>query len=150
MQVRIKKLHPDAVMPTRAHETDAGYDLVAVSRRYDRYGNIVYGFGLAFEIPRGCAGFVFPRSSLSKLDLALTNCVGVIDSGYRGEVTAKFKPSLMFDQEQYPIALIPRIYDIGERIAQLIILPVPDVDFTEASELTDTDRGTGGYGSTGN
>jgi dUTPase len=90
MKVNIKKLHPDAVIPSYAHATDCGMDLTAVSKTFDEYGNVVYGFGLAFEIPEGYAGFIFPRSSNHKSELLLTNSVGVIDAGFRGEVTAKF------------------------------------------------------------
>ena len=116
MEVRIKKLHPDAVIPTYAKDGDAGMDLTAVTKSYDRDGNVVYGTGLAFEIPEGYVGLVFPRSSLSRLDIALSNCVGVIDSGYRGEVTVKFKPAMLFNREQRPIILNNRSYEVGERI----------------------------------
>lgn len=148
MKVKIKKLHPDAVVPRYAKPGDAGLDLTAVSRTFDSDGNLVYGTGLAFEIPEGYVGLVFPRSSLSKVDLALTNCVGVIDSGYRGEVMAKFKPAFRFEigegfvHRHYP-------YEIGERIAQMIIMPYPRVEFEETAELSDTERGDAGYGSTG-
>lgn len=149
MKVRIKRLHPKAVIPKYAHSTDAGLDLVATSRTYDSDGNIVYGTGLAFEIPEGYVGLVFPRSSVSKKDIALTNSVGVIDSGYRGEVMAKFKPTLVFEQERVPYSIDPRVYDVGERIAQMIIVPYPQIEFEEADSLTQSDRGEGGYGSTG-
>lgn len=149
MEVRIKKLHPDAVIPKYAKTGDAGMDLVAVTKSYDCDGNVVYGTGLAFEIPEGYVGLVFPRSSLSRLDIALSNCVGVIDSGYRGEVTAKFKPAMLFNREQRPIILNNRTYNVGERIAQLVIIPYPQITFVEADELSETERGTGGYGSSG-
>lgn len=161
MKVKIKKLSPDAVIPVKAHTTDAGFDLTAISRAVDRHGNLVYGTGLAFEIPQGFVGLVFPRSSISKVDMSLSNAVGVIDSGYRGEVTAKFKPSWQFSLSVLPfnagdvdITSIDddsgcNIYRIGDRIAQLIIIPYPEVEFTETETLTTTDRGTGGYGSTG-
>ncbi len=149
MEVRIKKLHPNAVIPTYAKDGDAGMDLTAVTKSYDRDGNIVYGTGLAFEIPEGYVGLVFPRSSLSRLDIALSNCVGVIDSGYRGEVTVKFKPAMLFNREQRPIILNNRIYEVGERVAQIIIIPYPQITFIEADELSETERGTGGYGSSG-
>lgn len=152
MKVRIKKLHPDAVMPTKAHSTDAGFDLTATSCHIDNNGNVVYGTGIAFEIPQGFAGFVFSRSSVSNHNLSQANSVGVIDSGYRGEVTVKFKPTLEFMQRENPDHIgyrLPRIYKLGERIAQLVILPVPDIEFIEADTLEDSDRGTGGYGSTG-
>ena len=124
-------------------------DLTAVTKSYDRDGNIVYGTGLAFEIPKGYVGLVFPRSSISNLDITMSNCVGVIDSGYRGEVTAKFKPAMLFNREQRPIILNNRIYNVGERIAQLIIIPYPQITFVEADELSETERGAGGYGSSG-
>ena len=149
MEVRIKKLHPDAVIQKYAKTGDAGLDLTAVTKSYDRDGNIVYGTGLAFEIPDGYVGLVFPRSSLSSLDIALSNCVGVIDSGYRGEVTAKFKPAMLFNREQRPIILNNRIYEVGERVAQIIIIPYPKIEFIESDELSETERGTGGYGSSG-
>ena len=149
MEVRIKKLHPNAVIPTYAKDGDAGMDLTAVTKSYDRDGNIVYGTGLAFEIPKGYVGLVFPRSSISNLDITMSNCVGVIDSGYRGEVTAKFKPAMLFNREQRPIILNNRIYNIGERIAQLVIIPYPQITFVEADELSETERGAGGYGSSG-
>lgn len=149
MEVRIKKLHPNAVIPTYAKDGDAGMDLTAVTKSYDRDGNVVYGTGLAFEIPEGYVGLVFPRSSLSRLDIALSNCVGVIDSGYRGEVTVKFKPAMLFNREQRPIILNNRTYEVGERVAQIIIIPYPQITFIEADELSETERGTGGYGSSG-
>ena len=170
LQVKIKKLHPDAVVPTYAHATDCGMDLTAVSKTFDEYGNVVYGFGLAFEIPEGYAGFIFPRSSNHKSGLLLTNSVGVIDAGYRGEVTAKFVSRSV---DSIPKKFLQRIlyllfeksanegwtttfnydkkynYNIGDRVAQMVILPYPKVELVEVDELSDTERGTGGYGSTG-
>ncbi len=158
MKVKIKKLTDNAVMPSKAHTTDAGFDLTATSRTVDQNGNIVYGTGLAFEIPEGYAGFIFPRSSISKKGLVLTNSVGVVDSHYRGEVMAKFKASLecwehtdrdgtkCYANMKYNWM---EAYEVGDRIAQLIIMPYPDIEFEEATELSFTDRGTGAYGSTG-
>lgn len=140
MKVRIKKLIDSAVLPSKAHADDAGFDLVATSVEEDRKRNIVtYGTGLAFEIPKGYVGLLFPRSSVYKHQISLSNCVGVIDSGYRGEVTFKFRI------EQPHISR----YSVGDRIGQLIIMPYPEIEFEEADELSDTDRGTGGYGSSG-
>ena len=92
MQVKVKKLSENAVVPMYGKPGDAGQDLVCVSRHFDADGNAVYGTGLAFEIPEGYVGLIFPRSSNAKKDLMLTNSVGVVDSGYRGEVMFKFKP----------------------------------------------------------
>lgn len=136
LNIKIKKLHKDAVIPTKAHATDAGCDLYATSCHYDN-GLIIYGTGIAVEIPEGYVGLVFPRSSIANTHLTLSNSVGVIDSGYRGEVMAKFRKGGT------------RGYNVGDRIAQLIILPYPEVVFEEAEELSESDRGTGGYGSSG-
>lgn len=141
MKVKIKRLNEKAVIPKRAHATDAGMDMVAISRDFDNHGNVVYGTGIAVEIPEGYVGLVFPRSSIHKRDLLLSNSVGVIDSGYRGEITFKFKTA---GDKTYV-----NIYDVGDRIGQLIIMPIPEIEFEEADSLSDTDRGAGGYGSTG-
>ena len=167
MKVRFKKLSEKACVPSRAHSTDAGYDLVAVSRTFDENGCVVYGTGLAVEIPQGHVGLLFPRSSNAKKDLLLSNSVGVIDSGYRGEVTMKFRSVMHFYN---PLRLwwqkfvtgrkrsgtrlrlyasFNRLYDVGERIGQLIIIPIPDIEFEESDALSDSERGEGGYGSTG-
>jgi len=122
MKVKIKKLHPDAVIPSYAKEGDAGMDLTATEKYYDNSGNQVYKVGLAFEIPEGYVGLLFARSSLSKRALSLTNSVGVIDSGYRGEVCFKFKPTLLgHSAGNY----VPDPYAIGDRVGQIIIMPYP-------------------------
>lgn len=159
MKVKIKKLNPNAVIPSYAHDGDAGMDLTAVSKTEDEYGNIVYGTGLAFEIPKGCVGLLFPRSSNAKKDLALSNAVGVLDSTYRGEVTFKFKRQLKIVEKEISIDAYSRIveidfdeyasYECGDRIGQIIIFPYPAIEFEEVDELSETERGEGGYGSTG-
>lgn len=161
MKVRIKKLNEKAVMPKKAHPTDAGFDLVATSREIDEYGNIVYGTGIAVEIPEGYVGLAFPRSSISKYDVMMANSTGVIDCHFRGEIKFKFKPTLHawgdIDEEGDYEILVGGFHDaetvtpyaVGNRIAQLVIMPIPEIEFEEADELTTTDRGTGGYGSTG-
>lgn len=141
IKVRFKKLAFEAVAPKKAHADDAGFDLTAISMTADEYGNIVYGFGLAVEIPKGYVGLLFPRSSNAKKNILLSNSVGCIDSGFRGEIKAKFKPMALSSSKEY--------YAIGDRVCQLIIMPYPEVEFEEADELTETDRGAGGYGSTG-
>ena len=159
IKVKIKKIHPDAVIPRYAKVGDAGLDLTATSMYYDEYGNICYGTGLAFEIPQGYVGLIFPRSSICKEQLLLSNAVGVIDSGYRGEVSFKFKPSMALDNRQcvkadaeklWSIAVRQNdIYKVGDRIGQMIIMPYPSVEFEEVEELSETERGEGGYGSSG-
>lgn len=138
MKVKVKKLVENAVIPHYAKSGDAGLDLTATSIE-QKGDKIIYHCGLAFEIPQGYFGLAVPRSSNSKKDLLLTNSVGVIDSGYRGEVTAVFKKT------EYPT----KAYELGERFAQMIILPYPQIELEEAEELSVTERGTGGYGSTG-
>ena len=109
---------------------------------------MVYGTGLAFEIPLGFVGYIFPRSSNAKKDLILSNSVGVIDSGYRGEVMFKFKPSDYFAINRDNVYEDGPIYSIGDRVGQLIIMPIPKIEFIEVDELSRTDRGIEGFGST--
>ena len=138
MRVKVLKLHQNAVIPAYSKKGDAGMDLTA-TRVWSEDNNVCYGTGLAFEIPEGYVGLLFPRSSNAKKDLLLTNSVGVLDSGYRGEVTFKFKPTKQGG----------RMYEVGDRIGQLIIIPYPQIEFEESEELSETERGNGGYGSTG-
>lgn len=151
MEVKIKRLSTDSVIPRYANDGDAGLDLVAVSKHFDENGCVVYGTGLAFEIPKGYVGLIFPRSSVSKCAISMANCVGVVDSGFRGEVTVKFRP---IDSFEYGLTKESRKnfkfwYEVGERVAQLIIIPYPSIEFVEVEELSETERGTGGYGSSG-
>ena len=139
MDLKVKKLHENAIIPSYAKDGDAGMDLVATEIINEEVFQITYGTGLAMEIPEGYVGLVFPRSSIRKTDLSLTNCVGVIDSGYRGEIQATFRKER---------GIASRKYNVGERIAQIIILPYPQVSFIEVNELSNTERGEGGFGST--
>ena len=139
IEVKFKKLCKEAIEPTKAHPTDAGADLRATSKKWDDEKQCwIYGTGIATEIPEGYVGLVFPRSSIRKYGLALANSIGVIDSGYRGEIMCSFKPT----------GSCPT-YNIGDAIAQLIIMPYPEINYVEVTELSDTDRGTNGHGSTG-
>ena len=138
MKVKVMKLDAGAIVPKYAKPGDAGMDLYAVTQKFDNHGNYVYGTGLAMEIPEGYVGLIFPRSSISKTAHSLRNAVGVIDSGYRGEIMMKFD----INTQNSPV------YEIGERVAQIIILPYPQIEFEEAWELSKTERGKGGFGST--
>ena len=138
MKLNIKKLNKNAVIPTYAKEGDAGMDLVITDIKGENKYDITYGFGISIEIPEGFMGLVFPRSSIRKTDLVLSNSVGVIDSGYRGEIQVTFKKTGL------------NKYEIGDRGVQLIIIPHPSIEFQEVGELTNTERGEGGFGSTGN
>ena len=142
MELKFKKLHANAVAPSYAKEGDAAVDLTAVTMEtQDLY--IEYGTGLALEIPEGYVGLIFPRSSISNKELLLSNSVGVVDSGYRGEVKFRFK----FNEN----GKTPRDYwyKIGDRVGQLMVIPYPKMKLTEVQELSETTRGAGGYGSTG-
>lgn len=158
MKVKIKKLHPDAVIPSYSKEGDAGLDLTCVDINVDENLLAVCKTGLSVEIPKGYVGLIFPRSSITKKGVRLANSVGVIDSGYRGEIMFKFELSPLNvlktcleatnnkDAEDIPEFYS---YEEGERVGQLIIIPYPQIEFEEVDELSDTERGSGGYGSTG-
>lgn len=142
LTVKFAKLHPDAVIPSYSKPGDNGLDLTAISYSYEgKYHN--YEFGLAVEIPVGYVGLIFPRSSISNTDLVLSNSVGVIDSSYRGPLSARFKGlrnSPVLDG-----------YDVGDRVAQLVILPCPKITVFESTPeaLSKTSRGSDAYGSSG-
>jgi dUTP pyrophosphatase len=140
MKVKIKKLHPNAVKPKYAKESDAGMDLVATSIIENTSFQITYGLGIAMEIPDGMVGLVFPRSSIRNTELMLSNSVGVIDAGYRGELQATFNKLNGLDSVSY---------NVGDRIAQIIIVPHPIIQIVEVDELSESSRGIGGFGSTG-
>jgi dUTP pyrophosphatase len=143
LNIKIKKLNPNAVIPSYSKDGDAGMDLVSTEIISETTQQITYGTGISMEIPKGYVGLVFPRSSIRKYDLALTNCVGVIDSGYRGELQATFKKTNWLKGNE------SEKYQIGDRIAQIMIIPYPQIKFEEVSELSNSDRGMGGFGSTG-
>lgn len=137
MKIKIKKLHPNAVTPFYATEGSAAMDLTAVSSEYIDTEHIKYNFGLAFQIPKGKVGLIFPRSSCYKQKQLMSNCVGVIDSDYRGEISAVM------------IGTSKSSYTTGERVAQIMFIDAPQIEFVETDELSTSERGEGGYGSTG-
>jgi len=138
---KIKKLHPDAKIPKYSKDGDACVDLHTVGYTINEFKNqITYSTGISIEMPTGYVGLVFPRSSIGRTRLFLSNSVGVIDSGYRGEIVANFNMTNSQDTT---------IYETGERICQLMILPYPKIEFTEVDELSSSERGEGGFGSTG-
>ena len=143
MKVKIKKLNKDAVIPKYATQNDAGLDLVSTSIILETSTQITYGLGVALEIPEGFVGLIFPRSSVRNTDLQLSNSVGVIDSGYRGELQATFNKKGVNKIDG------GHIYMVGDRVAQIIIIPYPPIEFEEVEELSNTERGEGGFGSTG-
>lgn len=139
----VKKLNPNAVLPTYGSPDAAGADLYACIEEYvviPAGKTIFIPTGLALEVPAGCAGLIYARSSMgTKRGLAPANKVGVIDSDYRGQVMVALHNHGQEDQIVQP----------GERIAQLLITPVFTPGFSEVDELSETVRGTGGFGSTG-
>ena len=149
MKVKIKRLDERAVVPSYSKPGDAGMDLTAINISKDNVGNITYHTGLAIEIPEGYVGLLFPRSSICKKQQFLTNGVGVIDSSYRGEIMAKFKP-VMGTYDTILELFESNEYQIGDKIVQMIILPYPQIEFEEVEELSSSERGHGGFGSTGN
>lgn len=173
LKVLVRKLDEKAVVPTYAHPTDAGMDMYATSFEYDDNGNRIYHTGIAVAIPKGYVGLLFPRSSICRTNAVARNCVGVIDSGYRGEITFVFNTKYVqiyalkwwkrmlvwwrgtFGQKPTTIGITnwwgaPELnYNPGDRIGQLIIVPYPKVALELTDKLPKSDRGEGGYGSTG-
>ncbi len=151
MKVKFKKLHESAVLPAYAKPGDAGLDLVAtsaqsVSDAEAGYYYIEYGTGLAAEIPGGYVGLLYPRSSISKTGLIQANAVGVVDSGYRGEIKLRYKvDNGIFTELGDKMAT----FSVGDKIAQLVIVPYPTIEPEFVEELGETERGAGGFGSTG-
>lgn len=143
MVINFKKLSNEAKAPYKAHSSDAGFDLSAASFSIDDKGLFVYGTGVAVDIPEGYVGKLYPRSSIAKYGLALTNGVGIIDAGYHGEILMKFRPTESVREG------LESIYQIGDRIGQLVIEKLPDVEMVETEYLGESERGVGGYGSTG-
>ena len=140
MKVKFKKLNPKAIMPSYAKQGDAGLDMTAIQvLKHEMYYE--YRTGIAIEVPEGHVGLMFPRSSISKTKQILSNHVGVIDSGYRGEILFRFK-KLAWDNGE--------VYQEGDKVGQLVIIPIPAIELVEVDELSDSERGEGGFGSTGN
>lgn len=157
MKVKIKKLKDHTILPCYASNDAAGLDLTANDMEIDFDNNIItYKTNIAFEIPNGYVGLVFPRSSVCKKNLTLCNSVGVIDSDYRGDILLKFryigrKPNfidklkLLFSVSQFEYE---NIYHVGDRVGQIIIMKRSKIELDIVDELSDTERGNGGFGST--
>lgn len=158
LQVKIKKLDERATIPSQAHETDAGYDLVALddakvvfeediqhALKYLNY--IEYRTGIAIEPPDGYHFEIYPRSSVSKMGLVLANSIGLIDASYRGELILRFKPVMTVTDIGHPV--FTKFYKAGEKIGQLVLKKTNHAEFVQVDELSDTKRGDGAFGSTG-
>lgn len=142
MKVKFKKLSPEAVIPSYSRPGDAGLDLTAITVIDNNSHSVTYDTGIAVEIPEGYVGYIFPRSSIRDYALSLSNSVGVIDSNYRGSIRLTFKRGRAVGGSQV-------IYTLGERIGQLIIMPYPIIEPVESDELSETNRGSSGFGSSG-
>lgn len=139
--VKIKKLHPDAKLPVKGSEDAACFDVYATSVKAEYGGKVTYGLGFSTEIPKGWKGIIVPRSNLTKHKWTMLNSPAQIDSDYRGE--------WMIKMCSIGDAFEPLPYAIGDRIAQIYFEKVSDVLFIEDNDLSETQRGEGGFGSTG-
>ena len=136
INIKIKKINKEAKIPEYSHEGDACMDVYSTSREIkEKY--VEYGTGLSFEIPEGYVMLIFPRSSVSKKDLMLKNSVGVLDSGYRGELKLRFKKQG------------DNLYQEGERVGQIMFIPIPKINLEEVEKISESSRGVRGFGSTG-
>ena len=142
IEVHVRRVRPEAVVPERAYPGDAGLDLVAcAARELPPGGRAVVPTGIAVAIPEGFAGFVQPRSGLARTHgISIVNTPGLIDPGYRGEIEI----TLLNTDTERPFAVEP-----GMRIAQLVVVPIPDVELIEVDELPESARGAAGFGSSG-
>ena len=142
-KIRVKKLHPNAILPTYGSAHAAGADLYACIETPVTIepGEIFWvPTGIALEVPEGCAGLIYARSSMgAKRGLAPANKVGVVDSDYRGEIRV-----VLLNHSK-----LPQVVEPGERVAQFVIPPVLTPQYEQVDDLTNTERGTGGFGSTG-
>ena len=148
MEIKFKKLIPEAQMPIKSYEADAGFDFYCTSivRKYHPDGNYLeYHTGIALDIPKGMVGLAFPRSSIIKKHMMLKNSVGIIDSGYLGEIIFMFhKTDLISDDKPN------NYYKIGDRIGQIVFLNIPEIILIETDQLSETERNINGFGSTNN
>jgi len=142
-EIKVKKLHSDTILPQRAHSSDVGYDVVAVEdgKVSSDYNFIEYDVGFSLEIPAGYHVQIFPRSSISKYDMALANSVAIIDQDYRGPIKLRFRI--------FKCVKDAKIYKKGDKIALMILVKTQSLPFIFSDEINETKRGEGGFGSTG-
>jgi dUTP pyrophosphatase len=140
IELAVRRLRPEAVLPDRAYDGDAGLDLTSCERvELAPGGRGVVGTGLAVAIPDGHAGFVQPRSGLAaRHGISMVNTPGLVDSGYRGELRV-----ILLNTDPHE----PFVVEPGMRVAQLVVLPLPEVALVEVEELPATERGGRGFGS---
>ena len=143
LKVKFKKINSNVKLPIKGSSHAACYDVFVHSITFDLDGNAVIGFGFKTEIPQGYKGIIVPRSGFTKHKWLMNNNLGVIDCDYRGEWMMKIKP---FDKE-IGDSFLP--FGVGDRCAQIYFEKVLDVEFEVVEELSETERNTGGFGSTG-
>ena len=143
IKIKVKKLHPDAKIPTYATNGSCGLDVYSVDCRYDEeIDTFIYYTGLAFELPEGYGLFPIPQSRNRKTECYIPNTPGLVDTDYRGEVQISYKTRDKYSRVQP--------YKVGEKCGQLVLLLCPKIEFEEVKELSETERGNGSHGSTGN
>lgn len=142
-KIKVKKMHPDAQLPKQANSSDAGYDLVAIDDGVYSNKYIEYDTGLSIEPPEGYHTEIYPRSSISKYDLILANGIGLVDYSYRGNIKLRFKFTGSGTDDSLKLR-----YKKGDKIGQLVIRKTEHLEFIEVNDLSETERGTGGFGST--
>lgn len=141
MKIKFKKLSPQASAPTQANEGDAGFDLKCIQAQVKQHASTLYlecSTGISLEIPSGYVGLLFPRSSISNTKHSLRNSVGVIDSGFRGEIKFRFSPDNTNSA-----------YMAGDKVGQILFLKLPKIDMEESKDLSLSQRGDKGFGSSG-
>jgi len=157
MKAKIKKLVPEAHIPQYMKPGDVGMDLVAISKVFDEAGNVVYGTGIAIEVPEGFVGLIFPRSNNYKKDLLLASSIGIVNPNDKDEIILRFKPAgyfasipndlsdgnisetydfICFGKEDVDDVDTTALYNVGDRIGQLVILPRPVTEWVEVVEFT--------------
>lgn len=155
MEIKFQTLNSDARSLKKANHNDSGWDLTASSEPVfeirtiagkDYVVNVIYDTGVRVEFPEGYCGFVYPRSSIKKYDLFLSNSVGVIDEGYRGSIQVAFRPVVTTEAKDVNSL---NLYKKGDRIAQLVITRREDIQMVDGIVDTNTVRSTGGFGSSG-
>ena len=142
LRINFKKIHEHAKLPTKGSLDAACFDVYAASVKIERPNKMIVGLGFATEIPSGYKGIVIPRSGLSKMNWVLANSIGIIDADYRGEWMVIFR--CLGDMIHHALP-----FGVGDRCAQIYFEKILDVAFVETEELSYTDRGEGGFGSTG-
>lgn len=156
-KVEFIRMASNAIIPSKAHPTDAGFDMVATSK-VETEDYIEYGTDIAIKLPEGHCALLFPRLSISKKDLFLCNSVGLIDENYTGEIKFRFKRSskyhcytfkrfLKFITDILIEPITYKEYEVGDKIGQIVILPIPSIELVEVNKLPETDRGANGFGS---